>query len=218
MSDETPTPESPMSSRKHRSRHPQGASREFDQAASRVQLPARRVPRRAERDQRRARHAQEQGRIPRRPGRPDRRARGHDPRPGPLRQVRRAGHGVEGQGRGAQVALADAQTLAGYKVEGDEIDDHALQTVVAKLKTEVDYAFDPEESGTRAHAPRAARDAARPTSRTKYGLDVGTRPSRPAADEPAATRAATARSSPRRCGPTPSSCSIPRTARSSVTR
>jgi hypothetical protein len=73
----------------------------------------------------------------------------------------------------------DAQTLAGYKVEGDEIDDHALQTVVAKLKTEVDYAFDPEESGNVTAAHPASPDgspgarAARPTSRTKYGLDIG---------------------------------------------
>jgi uncharacterized protein YoxC len=57
----------------------------------------------------------------------------------------------------------------GYQPEGDEIDEKALQTVVAKLKTEVDYAFDPEESGN----ATAAREAARPTSRTKYGLDVG---------------------------------------------
>jgi len=58
----------------------------------------------------------------------------------------------------------------GYQPEGDEIDEKALQTVVAKLKTEVDYAFDPEESGN----VTAAREAARPTSRTKYGLDLGT--------------------------------------------
>jgi len=64
----------------------------------------------------------------------------------------------------------DAQTIAGYKVEGDEIDDKALQTVVAKLKAEVDYAFDPEESVN----VTATREAARPTSRTKYGLDIGT--------------------------------------------
>ena len=63
----------------------------------------------------------------------------------------------------------DAQTIAGYKVEGDEIDDKALQTVVAKLKTEVDYAFDPEETPN----VTAAREAARPTSRTKYGLEIG---------------------------------------------
>ena len=89
----------------------------------------------------------------------------------------------------------DAQSLAGYKVEGDEIDDHALQAVVAKLKTEVDYAFDPEDNAT----TTAARDAARPTSRTKYGLDIGSAASRPAAAAPAATRAATAPSSPRKC-------------------
>jgi hypothetical protein len=64
----------------------------------------------------------------------------------------------------------DAQALAGYQVEGDEIDDKALQAVVAKLKTEVDYAFDPEPTANET----AAREAARPTSRTKYGLEIGT--------------------------------------------
>jgi hypothetical protein len=64
----------------------------------------------------------------------------------------------------------DAQALAGYKVEGDEIDDKALQAVVARLKADVDYAFDPEPTDT----TKAAQEAARPTSRTKYGLDIGT--------------------------------------------
>jgi len=55
----------------------------------------------------------------------------------------------------------------GYQADGDQADEKALQTVLARLKTEVDYAFDPEpENAT------AAREAARPTSRTKYGLDV----------------------------------------------
>ena len=57
----------------------------------------------------------------------------------------------------------------GYKPESDEIDEKALQTAVAQLKTEVDYAFDPEPTDT----TKAAQEAARTTSRTKYGLDVG---------------------------------------------
>src|SRR5271166_5200046 len=48
----------------------------------------------------------------------------------------------------------------GYKLEDDEIDEKALQSVVAQLKTEVDYAFEPELDSTSA----AAREAARPTS------------------------------------------------------
>ena len=58
----------------------------------------------------------------------------------------------------------------GYQPEGDEIDEKALQAAVAKLKTEVDYAFDPEPTET----TKAAQEAARTTSRTKYGLDIGT--------------------------------------------
>ncbi len=63
----------------------------------------------------------------------------------------------------------------GYKPEDDEPDEKALQTAVAQLKSEVDYAFDPEPTdvtGPRG-AGSAAQDAARVTSRTKYGLDVG---------------------------------------------
>ncbi len=56
----------------------------------------------------------------------------------------------------------------GYKPESDEVDEKALQAAVARLKTEVDYAFDPETETN----VTAAREAARPTSRTKYGLDV----------------------------------------------
>src|SRR5271166_1519354 len=56
----------------------------------------------------------------------------------------------------------------GYMLEDDEIDEKALQSVVAQLKTEVDYAFEPELDSTSA----AAREAARPTSRTKYGLEL----------------------------------------------
>ncbi len=56
----------------------------------------------------------------------------------------------------------------GYKPESDEIDDKALQAAVAKLKSEVDYAFDPEPTDT----TKDAREAARTTSRTKYGLEM----------------------------------------------
>ena len=57
----------------------------------------------------------------------------------------------------------------GYKPESDDVDEKALQTAVAQLKSEVDYAFDPEPADT----TKAAQEAARVTSRTKYGLDIG---------------------------------------------
>ncbi|MGA2703482.1 MAG: hypothetical protein ABSH35_20585 [Isosphaeraceae bacterium] len=56
----------------------------------------------------------------------------------------------------------------GYKPESDDVDDQALQSAVKTLKTEVDYAFDPEENAT----TTAAKDAAKVTSRTKYGLEL----------------------------------------------
>jgi len=62
----------------------------------------------------------------------------------------------------------DAKDL-GYKAELDDVDDKALESVVAQLKSEVDYAFDPELSSN----TTAAQEAARATSRTKYGLDIG---------------------------------------------
>ncbi len=77
----------------------------------------------------------------------------------------------------AQASKAKAKALRqlwrdakdrGYEAAGDEPDEKALQAAVARLKTEVDYAFDPETDAT----STAAREAARPTSRTKYGLDV----------------------------------------------
>ena len=67
-------------------------------------------------------------------------------------------------------ALKHLWQVSGYKAEADEIDDKALQTLVAKLKQDADYAFDPEPTAT----TQAAQEAARPTSRTKYGLDIGT--------------------------------------------
>jgi len=54
----------------------------------------------------------------------------------------------------------------GYEL-ADDVDEKALQAVVAKLRTEVDYAFDPDESAT----TTAARDAAeREWSGKKHGL------------------------------------------------
>src|SRR5271157_4845912 len=57
----------------------------------------------------------------------------------------------------------------GYELAGDEADEKALQTVLAKLKTEVDYAFDEPEPPNMAAARAAAQ---RETSRTKYGLEL----------------------------------------------
>jgi hypothetical protein len=66
-------------------------------------------------------------------------------------------------------ALKHLWQVSGYKAEADDIDERALQTLVAKLKQDADYAFDPEPSSN----TTAAQEAARPTSRTKYGLDIG---------------------------------------------
>src|SRR5271166_5519667 len=77
----------------------------------------------------------------------------------------------------AQASKAKAKALRqlwrdakdrGYQAVGDEVNEKALQAVVARLKTEVDYAFDPETDNT----TTAAREANRPTSRTKYGLEM----------------------------------------------
>ena len=58
---------------------------------------------------------------------------------------------------------------AGYEPDSDEVNEKALQTVVAHLKTASDFAFDPEaEDATKA----AQENARKPTYRTKYGLDV----------------------------------------------
>lgn len=56
----------------------------------------------------------------------------------------------------------------GYQPDSDDIDEKALQTALARLQTEVDYAFDVEPADT----TKAAQDAARTTSRTKYGLEM----------------------------------------------
>jgi len=65
-------------------------------------------------------------------------------------------------------ALKHLWQVSGYKAGADEIDEKALQSLVAKLKTEADYAFDPE--------PNPTTTAARETSRTKYGLEIGNAP------------------------------------------
>ena len=56
----------------------------------------------------------------------------------------------------------------GYKPESDDIDEKALQAAVAQLRSEVDYAFDPEPNDT----TKATQEAARITSRTKYGFEM----------------------------------------------
>ena len=74
-------------------------------------------------------------------------------------------------------ALKHLWQVSGYKAEADDIDEKALQTLVAKLKSEADYAFDPEPSSNTTAAQEAARanegSGNRTTSRTKYGLDIG---------------------------------------------
>jgi len=73
--------------------------------------------------------------------------------------------------RGAKAkdaALKHLWQISGYKAEADEIDEKALGGLVARLKAEADYAFDPEDSST----TKAAQEAARVTSRTKYGLEM----------------------------------------------
>jgi hypothetical protein len=67
-------------------------------------------------------------------------------------------------------ALKHLWKLAEFHPEADEIDEKALSDLVAKLKQEADYAFDSPENST----TTAAREAARPTSRTKYGLNIDT--------------------------------------------
>jgi hypothetical protein len=67
-------------------------------------------------------------------------------------------------------ALKHLWQVSGYKAEADEIDEKALADLVTKLKHDADYAFDSPENGT----TTAAREAARPTSRTKYGLELNT--------------------------------------------
>jgi hypothetical protein len=65
-------------------------------------------------------------------------------------------------------ALKHLWQVGGYKAEADEIDEKALQALVTGLKKSADYAFDAEPSTT----TTAAVEAARVTSRTKYGLEL----------------------------------------------
>ena len=94
----------------------------------------------------------------------------------------------------------------GYEPDGDDVDEKALQGVVAKLKADVDYAFDPEPTV----APRPPRRPPGPPREPSMASRCAGK-SRPAAAGRSGTRAPTAPSSPRRCGPIPSSCSTPRT-------
>ena len=96
----------------------------------------------------------------------------------------------------------------GYEAEGDEADEKALQAIVAKLKTEVDYAFDLEGTAPPGQPGRPQGPLAGPSTDWKCAAR-----NPPVADGKSGTRAPTARSSRRRCGPIPSSCSTQRTAR-----
>jgi hypothetical protein len=68
-----------------------------------------------------------------------------------------------------EAALKHLWQVSDYKAETDEVDEAAMQRLVKQLKQDADYAFDPEETGN----VTAAREAARPNSRTKYGLELG---------------------------------------------
>ena len=80
--------------------------------------------------------------------------------------------GLAKQSHAKDTALKHLWQVSGYKAETDVIDEKALQSLVAKLKTEADYAFDPEPTDV----TKAAQEAARVTSRTKYGLDMSDQP------------------------------------------
>ena len=60
-------------------------------------------------------------------------------------------------------ALRHLWQVSGYKAEHDEIDDHALRSLVAKLKESADYAFDAEPNpwAPGGEGPREAGSAAR---------------------------------------------------------
>jgi hypothetical protein len=66
-------------------------------------------------------------------------------------------------GKAKEAALKHLWQVSGYKAEADQPDEKALQSLVAKLKTEADYAFDPDENGT----SKAAVEA----TRTRSGLE-----------------------------------------------
>ncbi len=67
-----------------------------------------------------------------------------------------------------EAAVKHLWKLADYKAEADEPDEAALKGILKKLRAEADYAFDAAEPPNMA----AAREAARVTSRTKYGLEI----------------------------------------------
>ena len=67
-----------------------------------------------------------------------------------------------------EAALKHLWQVSGYKAEADEIDESELKNLVAELKKNAEYAFDEDEAPNQ----QAAREAARPTSRTKYGLEL----------------------------------------------
>jgi len=68
-----------------------------------------------------------------------------------------------------EAAVKHLWKLADYKAEADEPDEAALKGILKRLKTEADYAFDPEEHDS----TRTAREAAeREWSGKKHGLPV----------------------------------------------
>ena len=70
--------------------------------------------------------------------------------------------------RAKDAALKHLWQVSGYQADTDEIDEPALRNLVAELKENAGYAFDEDEPVNM----QAAREAARPTSRTKYGLEL----------------------------------------------
>jgi hypothetical protein len=67
-----------------------------------------------------------------------------------------------------EAAVKHLWQVSGYQADADEIDEKALQSLVVKLKQDADYCFEADT----ASVTGAAKEAARPTSRTKYGLDM----------------------------------------------
>ena len=71
-------------------------------------------------------------------------------------------------------ALKHLWRVSEYEAKDDEPDLKALGDLVKQLRLDVEYAFDPDESGTTEARPQggSSREAVRVTSRTKYGLDM----------------------------------------------
>lgn len=67
-----------------------------------------------------------------------------------------------------EAALKHLWKISEYKAEADEPDEAALKGLLKKLKTEADYAFEDVEPPNM----KAAREAARENSRTRYGLEM----------------------------------------------